>query len=293
VRGGVIAALVAAAALQFVERGGGDVRSSASATAPDAALASAAPAGLPAEFTGVARPRVSGEVRGNLFAGLAGPTVRQPPAQLLTAKAAAPAFPYKYGGRLDDGSAELRVYLKEGGDLIAIRKGDMLDEVWRVDGVSDDRIEVSFVPSGQQFSMLLASLVSDTPRQVAASASAATAAVSTPAGTVTPPAAGTSVTQPPSAAPTVAGAVGLPLAASLGTRPGVAAPMRRAPAASPTSGAGPGDSFIVPTGRLGIDAPTSGSMPTGPAQGGTSMQVGPAPSGSMPTGPAPTGKLGL
>jgi hypothetical protein len=285
-----IAVAATAGAVYFGERPGDDSRSvgQASAAAPDASRTdSGAKSASLAELVGLPRAGLSREIRGDLFAVPARPAPAvQSAAPLIASAPVVPPFPYKYGGWVAVGVNAQRVhYLHRGNEVIAIGRGDVLDGAWRVDTLSDERIEVSYVPLGQQRSMLLASLMGETGAQgTAAQGAVAPAAVASagqaPGRTlssepVAPPAAA----QPAAAASTViAGAIPFPSTART---------------ASAGVSAGPDASSPVPTGKLGADAPTSGSMPTGPAQGGSSMPIGRAPAGTMPTGPTPTGKLGL
>jgi hypothetical protein len=159
--------------------------------------------------------------------------------------------------------------------------------VWRIDAVSEDRIEVSFVPHGEQLSMLFASLTREPTAQGGVSASAGGADEDAP-----PLRARATSRSAPRTVPLAVGSTDVPSApapAQPGPRMGVGGAARSAAAPLPNATTGPASSSAVPTGRLGVEAPRSGTMPTGPTQPGNS-QTGP---GSMPTSPAPTGKLGL
>lgn len=54
----------------------------------------------------------------------------------------APAMPFQFVGRLDDRS-DLQVFLQNGEKIYVVRKGDVIDETWRIEGISD--VELSFV----------------------------------------------------------------------------------------------------------------------------------------------------
>ncbi|MBF4559868.1 hypothetical protein H7698_27730 [Pseudomonas sp. p50] len=54
----------------------------------------------------------------------------------------APAMPFQFVGRLDDQS-DLQVFLQNGEKIYVVRKGDVIDETWRIEGISD--VELSFV----------------------------------------------------------------------------------------------------------------------------------------------------
>jgi len=54
----------------------------------------------------------------------------------------APDMPFQFVGRLHD-QGDLQVFLQDGEKLYVVRKGDVIDENWRVEGISD--VELSFV----------------------------------------------------------------------------------------------------------------------------------------------------
>ncbi|VVN41027.1 hypothetical protein PS662_05467 [Pseudomonas fluorescens] len=53
-----------------------------------------------------------------------------------------PPMPFQFVGRLDDRS-DLQVFLQNGEKIYVVRKGDVIDETWRIEGISD--VELSFV----------------------------------------------------------------------------------------------------------------------------------------------------
>lgn len=53
-----------------------------------------------------------------------------------------PPMPFQFVGRLDDHS-DLQVFLQNGEKIYVVRKGDVIDETWRIEGISD--VELSFV----------------------------------------------------------------------------------------------------------------------------------------------------
>ena len=192
------------------------------------------------------------------------PEIRNPQAIVEVPVPQAPAFPYKYAGRLDREGGKAEVYLTKGSELLTITAGQVLDAAWRIDSISADRLQVTWVPGGQTSMLALSSLVSEpgAPQPAVVADAIASETHASIAGEM--PllqqaqggiAARGSIGQIASAPQISAsgGAVG-----ATPTSPASA----RAPAA--TSGAinaqGP-----VPTGTLGSEAPSSGSMPTGPA----------------------------
>lgn len=262
-----------------------------------AAVAIAASAAAVAEeLTVPSRARLPSEVKGDLFAGPK-PVVRAPkkPAPVVVEpKPSAPPFPYKYAGWVNDGSGAVQVFLQKGNQLIPIKRGAMLDDGWRVDALTEDRIEVSFVPLGQQLTMSLASLTGEPGAQSTTAAATSTTAAAasgralarTPSQVPALPADSAQQQPAPGAAPLIGGPI-LPSPAAgvqQPRRPATAAapavqtnPVASAPAAGETRGPmnpglpPPGSMPSSPpssTGKLGVDAPASGSMPTGPATTG-------------------------
>jgi hypothetical protein len=288
IRRAVIAAVAVtagAAALHFSPRPGKD--STVRAATPEAGQATAhAKSGDLADLAVPSRDGLSGS-RTDLFAGAQPVRPREKPqAPVVVEKPVAPPFPYKFGGRLVTGNGAPLLFLQKGTELVAIKKGEILDGVWRVESLTDDRIEVSFVPLGERLALTFASLTTETSAQGDRYADA--------------PAAGRAFSNTRSevaAAPTRAESRPVPASPSggFGRSPVPSrASLAPVPPATPSASAGPGSSVqALPGGKLGLEAPTTGSMPTGPAPTGSSMPIGPAPSGTMPTSPAPTGKLGL
>jgi hypothetical protein len=241
------------------------------------------------------RQGFSAEPRQNLFPGVTSERRSPLHAETATAARVMPAFPYRYSGWVLSGS-ELRVYLQRGDEIISVVAGETLDGAWRVNALTTEWIEVSFVPDGQRFSIALAGPAGETsvPRGSAMSAAAAPGQPD-PAAGMSQAAARPQIVAV--AEPVLAGTVGAP---ALGARaqfgPFMAGGARGAsPAAAqnPGASAGPGGSSEIPTGKLGIEAPAFGSMPSGGALRSGSMPGGPAPAGLLPSSPAPAARLGL
>ena len=70
----------------------------------------------------------------------------------------APPFPFKYAGWLREGAAR-KVLLERGSMVVPVKAGDVL-EGFRIDAVHDERLEVTFLASGQSLSLLITSLTS-------------------------------------------------------------------------------------------------------------------------------------
>ncbi|MHC8400408.1 hypothetical protein ACYZTX_13265 [Pseudomonas sp. MDT1-17] len=54
----------------------------------------------------------------------------------------APPMPFQFIGKLSDRS-DLQVFLQNGEKIYVVRKGDVIDETWRIEGISD--VELSFI----------------------------------------------------------------------------------------------------------------------------------------------------
>jgi hypothetical protein len=96
-------------------------------------------------------------------------------------KPVAPPFPFKYAGWLQEGRDPAKVYLSRGDAVFPVKPGDVL-EGFRIDAVQNERIEVTYLASGEQSSLLLASLAG-------AAGNAMLAGASGPAGLPLQPAA--------------------------------------------------------------------------------------------------------
>ncbi|MGE8185377.1 hypothetical protein [Pseudomonas mandelii] len=53
-----------------------------------------------------------------------------------------PPMPFQFVGKLNDRS-DLQVFLQNGEKIYVVRKGDVIDDTWRIEGISD--VELSFV----------------------------------------------------------------------------------------------------------------------------------------------------
>ena len=126
----------------------------------DDPLAVVAPAGKKASVLRGALPPVSatakaGPIRdlspvGDLFsarswkaAAVLATVIEQPVSAAPVEQApTAPAMPFQFVGRLDDRS-DLQVFLQDGEKIYVVRKGDVIDKTWRIEGISD--VELSFL----------------------------------------------------------------------------------------------------------------------------------------------------
>ena len=189
-----------------------------------------------------------------------------PAAPAPTAAITAPPFPFKYAGWLGKGAAR-KLLLERGSMVLQVRAGEVL-EGFRIDAIHEERMDVTFVASGQPFSLLYASLTTAgaaVPNVVGAASAEAFAAALPSAASATP---ATSMLASSSAGGFVPG-----------------------PGSSPSSDA-PRSASLAQAISTAADAPAAGSMPTGAASA-PMMQIGSAPSGIFPSGPTPRGRLGF
>ena len=57
----------------------------------------------------------------------------------------APPLPFQFVGRLDDRS-DLQVFLQSGEKIYVVRKGDVIDETWRIERISDEELSLVYLP---------------------------------------------------------------------------------------------------------------------------------------------------
>lgn len=57
----------------------------------------------------------------------------------------APAMPFQFVGRLDD-RRDLQVFLQDGEKIYIVRQGDVIDETWRVEGISEQELSFVYLP---------------------------------------------------------------------------------------------------------------------------------------------------
>ena len=56
-----------------------------------------------------------------------------------------PPMPFQFVGRMDDRS-DLQVFLQNGEKIYVVRKGDVIDETWRIEGISDVELSLVYLP---------------------------------------------------------------------------------------------------------------------------------------------------
>lgn len=74
------------------------------------------------------------------------PKALPPPPAAPVPKPSAPAFPYQYFGRMVDVNGKTVTYLTRSDTLIPIQAGQLLDNTYRIDAVTETQIVVTYVP---------------------------------------------------------------------------------------------------------------------------------------------------
>ena len=57
----------------------------------------------------------------------------------------APPMPFQFIGRIDD-RTDLQVFLQNGEKIYVVRKGDVIDETWKIEGISDLELSLVYLP---------------------------------------------------------------------------------------------------------------------------------------------------
>ncbi len=73
---------------------------------------------------------------------MAPPPVMAPPPP---PKPSAPPMPFRFIGKLDD-NQDVRVFLQRGEKLYTVRVGDVIDRTYRVDGIHEARMSLTYLP---------------------------------------------------------------------------------------------------------------------------------------------------
>ncbi|WP_460156336.1 hypothetical protein [Pseudomonas sp. S2_H10] len=106
-----------------------------------------------AASTAVATPIKDLSPAGDLFASrswkpapVLGTVIEQPVAVTPEVQVpTAPPLPFQFVGRLADRS-DLQVFLQDGEKIYVVRKGDVIDETWRIERISDVEMSVVYLP---------------------------------------------------------------------------------------------------------------------------------------------------
>ncbi|MET0778477.1 MAG: hypothetical protein ABWZ65_23665 [Pseudomonas mandelii] len=56
-----------------------------------------------------------------------------------------PPMPFQFVGKLAD-RADLQVFLQNGEKIYVVRKGDVIDDTWRIEGISDVELSLVYLP---------------------------------------------------------------------------------------------------------------------------------------------------
>lgn len=65
--------------------------------------------------------------------------------QPAAAPPSAPPLPFQFIGRLAD-SSDLQVFLQNGEKLYVVRKGDVIDDTWRIESINDKALSLVYLP---------------------------------------------------------------------------------------------------------------------------------------------------
>nr|WP_180206141.1 hypothetical protein [Pseudomonas sp. SbOxS1]NYU06357.1 hypothetical protein [Pseudomonas sp. SbOxS1] len=57
----------------------------------------------------------------------------------------APPMPFQFIGRMHD-RTDLQVFLQNGEKIYVVRKGDVIDETWKIEGISDLELSLVYLP---------------------------------------------------------------------------------------------------------------------------------------------------
>jgi hypothetical protein len=57
----------------------------------------------------------------------------------------APPMPFQFIGRMDD-RTDLQVFLQNGEKIYVVRKGDVIDDTWKIEGISDLELSLVYLP---------------------------------------------------------------------------------------------------------------------------------------------------
>jgi hypothetical protein len=183
-------------------------------------------------------------------------------------RSVSPEFPYQYVGRMEV-EGRLTVHLSKGEKLYPVRVGDVLDGVFRVEGIKTDGLELTYLPQRSKQFVAFSSIAPPAPQANAlmrpeAQPQVPRAAINAPAvpiGPGVPPPAASHAGAAPEAGTPGPGAptASSPNMPSVGGAPG-------APATPPTMEAAPGTPMSIspPVSEMPVGPPTVTIMPTLP-----------------------------
>jgi hypothetical protein len=213
----------------------------------------------------------------------ASPKAAVVPVATMPAPATVPQFPYRYAGRVELGRALHQAYfMRSNGELVSVLPGQVIDGLWRIERLTGEHVDVTYIPLAASFALALADLTAErggsappgpAPAQIASSSEQRSPTEGRPLFRERASVAGGSARE---SAPAVFGGPAM--------APAFAG--RAAGAQVPVPGA------TVAPGRLGSEVPTSGSMPgSGNAERG-GLTVADAAARGIAGGAIPQGRLG-
>lgn len=118
------------------------------ATRMDALPAAAPRADVAPTARDLAWPRPSPQA----LAAWSAPPPPPPPPRTAPVPPPVPAFPYRWIGRLDDG-ARTTVLLASAQRSVGVREGEVLDGRWRLDRLSAQGLDLTWLPTGQSLTV--------------------------------------------------------------------------------------------------------------------------------------------
>ena len=73
-----------------------------------------------------------------------------PTVEPLPLQPTAPPVPYRYLGRIQDNNGPWRAFLLKGNEIKIAEVGDMLEDIYRIEKISDDKIDLMYLPMNMQ-----------------------------------------------------------------------------------------------------------------------------------------------
>lgn len=204
-------------------------------------------------------------------------------APLQEGRPASPAFSYQYVGRMEV-EGRLTVHLVRDEKLYPVRIGDVLDGVFRVEGIKPDGIELTYLPQKRKQFVAFSTITPPSPRQAnvatrpEAQPQQPQVGIDPPAVPVgpgvagVPPPAGGNVAPPGAGAPGGGTPVGGPVVLPPGsptTSAAGSAPVAPPPPAAEAATSAPPMSISPPVSQMPVEPPTVSIMPTLPPESDT------------------------
>ena len=91
--------------------------------------------------------RVTADPTQNAFANRSWVTPPPPVQEAPPAPPTAPALPFTYMGKMQEGeSGPVTVYLVQGEQAYSVKKGDVIDKTYRVESITADQIVMTYLP---------------------------------------------------------------------------------------------------------------------------------------------------